>query len=46
MELNEIANIDITNLIKQGLYYGLLMSIFVGLVSQGLNYAIKLLKRS
>ena len=46
MEIKLISNIDYTTLILEGFYKGVLFSVTVGFIAQGLNYAYKLLSRS
>lgn len=46
MEIKEIISLDISKLLLEGFYKGILFSVSAGLISKGLNYCLKLLARS
>lgn len=46
MEIKELLSLDISKLLLEGFYKGILFSVSIGLISQGLNYGLKLLTRS
>lgn len=46
MELKILSDIEYTKLILEGFYKGIMFSITVGFIAQGINYAYKLLSRS
>lgn len=45
-EILYISDINITGLILSGFYKGIIISLSVGFIAQGLNYCLKLLSRS
>lgn len=46
MEVKELISIDISSLLMQGFYKGILFSVSAGFISIGLKYCLKLLSRS